>query len=64
VPEHEDLTRLAGFEALQGRGNVRGQRERVCQEIVRRHRGQLFVKEGPDVLVEIRLPRERDTIAA
>jgi len=33
---------------------------RVCQEIVRRHRGQLFVKEGRDVLVEIRLPRERD----
>jgi len=37
---------------------------RICQEIVRRHRGQLFVKEGREVLVEIRLPRERDTIAA
>jgi hypothetical protein len=33
---------------------------RICQEVVRRHRGQVFVKEGRDVLVEIRLPRERD----
>ncbi len=32
----------------------------ICQEVVRRHRGQLFVKEGRDVLVEIHLPRERD----
>jgi len=30
---------------------------RICQEVVRRHRGQLFVYEGREVVVEIRLPR-------
>ncbi|HME91246.1 MAG TPA: HAMP domain-containing sensor histidine kinase [Myxococcaceae bacterium] len=33
---------------------------RICQEIVRRHKGQLFVSEGRDVLVQVRLPQERD----
>jgi signal transduction histidine kinase len=33
---------------------------RICQEVVRRHRGQVFVNEGREVVVEIRLPRERD----
>jgi signal transduction histidine kinase len=33
---------------------------RICQEIIRRHRGQLFVYEGREVVVEIRLPREPD----
>ncbi len=33
---------------------------RVCQEIVRRHKGQLFVSEGRDVVVQVRLPHEQD----
>lgn len=33
---------------------------RICQEIVRRHQGQLFVSEGRDVLVQVRLPLERN----
>jgi len=33
---------------------------RICQEVVRRHRGQLFVYEGREVVVEIRLPRTID----
>lgn len=33
---------------------------RICQEIVCRHKGQLFLSEGRDVLVQVRLPQERD----
>jgi signal transduction histidine kinase len=33
---------------------------RICQEIVRRHRGQLFVNDGIGAVVEVRLPRQRD----